>query len=82
MHVVSLPPEGLGALPPYDPATGAHYWAVPVLFRIADPLSCEGPAILDGENLVYVGPPRCYYCEEPYSPTVARARCPGQTEEQ
>jgi hypothetical protein len=65
---------------PGRPASGEHYWAVSVLFHIADPLAiaAEGsPAILDGENLVFVGPPCCYFCEESYRPETACRPCAG-----
>jgi hypothetical protein len=34
--------------------------------------------MLDQENLLTIVGPGCFYCEQPWSPRLARRRCPGE----
>lgn len=81
MSVQLIPPGGVDRIPPYDPRSGEHYWVLPVVFRVADPVSFEtqpdGPALMDRENLVLVTAVGCFYCEHEFLPSLLHRRCPG-----
>lgn len=61
---------------------GEHTWLAMCGYLLSDPRPIKAnQIILDGENLVtgpYIG---CYWCEEPYTPRLARKPC-KPTEEQ
>lgn len=66
-------------------ATHSHLWQVFVqhlasdtMLDARDGVAADGPGYLDVDTLL--GPPMivCYVCEQPYSPELRRARCPGE----
>jgi hypothetical protein len=71
-------PAHVDKVPPYSPALAVHFWIVTTAYRVAPQLwRGEHTPMLDRENLVMVSPPGCYYCEQLYTPELARRRCPG-----
>lgn len=74
-------PSDIDRIPPFDPRSGDHFWIVTTAYRV-DPkqFTSADPSImpmLDHESLVVVAGPGCYYCEQPYTPTLASRRCRG-----
>lgn len=71
---------GVDKIPEYDSRSGAHFWMMPLAYRIDDPekiMSGERQLILDKEALVLAAGIVCYYCEEPWSKRLQHRRCPG-----
>lgn len=70
-------------IPEYDPRSGNHLWVVLQSYQI-DPkkwTESDELVIFDIENLLSVEGPGCYYCEQPYSPSLYYRRCPGEPRE-
>lgn len=65
-------------IPDYDPRSGDHFWVMGLLYKV-DPekLAAGEQGILDTENLVSMQGPGCYYCEQVYTPLLAKRRCNG-----
>ncbi|MEU4750022.1 hypothetical protein AB0F93_03440 [Micromonospora tulbaghiae] len=75
-------PGHVDRVPEYDPRSGDHLWTVTCAYRV-DPerftgeRAGDGPALLDLENLLLTAGPGCFFCEQTWSPRLARRRCPG-----
>lgn len=75
-HVVESPGE-VDRIPDYDPRTGAHLWVVAPMFRINAELLDDMTNVphLDQENLIYISPVFCYWCEQPFARRLLTRRC-------
>lgn len=72
--------DAVDRIPEFDPRTGDHLWNVIAMFRI-NPAAAADPTatpMLDGENLLSILGPGCFYCEEVYTPRLALRRCRGK----
>jgi hypothetical protein len=67
---------------------GAHMWVMTAAWRVLDPekadraartkqFDAENAYLLDAENLIVLGGPGCFKCEEIYTPTLAAVPCVG-----
>lgn len=70
-----------------DPGPGEHLWTTVVAFRVSDDVirrlqrgEAPDPLLLDHENVLSVGGPGCYKCEEPFSVRLSHRRCKGSME--
>ncbi len=68
-------PGDVDRMPPFDKRTGDHLWVIITTYRWGGP-TVETP-VLDGENLLAVTGPCCYYCERPFTEGLATRRCTG-----
>lgn len=69
-------------VPDYDPRSGDHLWIVTTAYQV-DPEHWRSPdptvtPMLDHENLLSVAGPGCFYCEQVYTPQLAKRRCKGE----
>jgi hypothetical protein len=72
-------PGQVDRIPPFDRQRRAHLWTIMVAFRV-DPERMTDPTetpMLDGENLLTLQGPGCFYCEAAYTPVLAGRRCTG-----
>jgi len=67
-------------LPEFDPRSGDHLWMVSTGFRVQPEQWTDRThtPVLDHENLLTITAPFCWHCEQGYTPTLAKRRCPGQ----
>lgn len=66
-------------MPEYDARTGDHLWIVATTFRV-EPTRLSDPdavPMLDQENLLYISPYFCYFCEQLYTQRLGQRRCAG-----
>lgn len=78
-QVIEFQADQVRTVPPFDQQTGAHLWMMLVGFRVhPDRWDNANPPLLDGENMLGIQGPVCYYCERPWSPSLAQARCKGR----
>lgn len=63
-------------IPAFDPRSGEHLWTVNGCWRV-NPGS-DAPTLLDLENMLLLGGPICWYCEQVYEPRLKHRRCPGE----
>ncbi len=54
---------------------GEHMWILVGMWKV-DPEE-RGRVHLDLENLLTIEGPGCFKCEQPWSPELAKTRCPG-----
>lgn len=75
-HVVQVDGE-IDRIPDYDPRTGEHLWVVTPVFRINPKLLTDLTNVpyLDQENLIYISPVFCYWCEQRFAPRLLHRRC-------
>lgn len=77
-------PGAVDRIPPFNPRTGAHFWVLPVAYRILNPARWydrsqpDESRLLDFENLALVSGVGCYHCEQPWSERIESRRCKGQ----
>jgi hypothetical protein len=72
-----IPPE-VDKIPDFNPKTGNHLWLMHAAFKV-DPATWRSDVSpkLDGEALVALAGPGCFYCEQPYA-LVKHSRCKGK----
>lgn len=58
------------------PLPGIHMWVITGAWHIVDP-SPVASVHLDVENLLTLGGPGCYECEQMWTPAIAAQPCPG-----
>jgi hypothetical protein len=58
------------------PPPGVHMWVITGCWEIKDPTP-GAPVILDTENLLSLGGPGCFACEQAWTPQIAALPCPG-----
>jgi hypothetical protein len=65
--------------PPYDPVARDHLWVAVLAFQVQPELWADAShtPTMDLENLVQATSPGCYYCEQLYTPRLAKRRCSG-----
>lgn len=56
---------------------GEHLWILAGMWAVK-PEPRKGQYLLDVENLVTLTGPGCWYCEQPWTPELAAARCAGE----
>jgi hypothetical protein len=67
------------SVPPYDPISRKHYWAVHVVYHIADPEQAvmDDSYVLDSMSRVAIVGPTCVYCNHEYSLNLSVSKCKG-----
>jgi hypothetical protein len=72
-------PGKVDRIPEYDARGGEHLWIWAVVYRanIARLMDLGHTPFLDGESLLAIDGPGCFYCEKEYTAQRARHRCPG-----
>lgn len=74
--------DPLDRIPDYDKRTGAHLWIVTGVWRVNPVQWTSGDPtvlpLLDQENPLSIAGPGCFYCEQYYTPLLAKRRCPGE----
>lgn len=67
-------------VPDFDPRSAEHLWMVITMYRVR-PEQWQDEThtpMLDGENLLSITVPGCYYCEQLWTPLLATRRCKGE----
>jgi hypothetical protein len=64
-------------IPEFDFRTGDHFWIMITSYKVDPVKAMQGEQLMDHESLVSVAGPCCYYCELPYTKTLASRRCKG-----
>jgi hypothetical protein len=73
-------PGTLNRIPPFDPASGEHFWVMPVMYHVGpDAIGEDGRLNCDMHSIALVNAVGCYYCEELCTAGVMRRRCKGTT---
>lgn len=72
--------EPIHNLPDYDPRSGKHYWIVTAVWECKHPeeVMAGKDQLLDRENLKVLSPPICLFCENLWTPQLAKRRCRGE----
>lgn len=58
-----------------DQVPGKHLWMMAAVYRVTPQI--RGQYALDTENLLSIDGPGCYWCEEPWTPTIGNQPCKG-----
>lgn len=58
-----------------DQVAGEHLWVVTSMFRVRPEPNAR--YIMDTENLLTIEGPGCFWCEQTWSPELARRPCRG-----
>ena len=55
---------------------GQHFWIIAGMWKVTPPIGGK-QILLDLENLVNIDGPGCYWCEEVWTPELAKSPCRG-----
>lgn len=70
--------EAPDKIPDFDPRSGDHLWISTAVYKVNPEKMLTGESsIMDHEVLLAIVGPGCYYCEQVYSPLIARCKCKG-----